>query len=69
MVNLEIKAAEIVSRIHMLVIKMIEGDSDDIIIEELADDVIDVFNNIGCPNVVLTSELNETLEALNENRG
>ena len=32
----------------------------DITIEELADDIIDTFNNIGYPNIVITSELNKT---------
>ena len=29
---------------------------------ELQDDIIDAFNNIGCPNIVTTSELNKILD-------
>ena len=33
----------------------------DITIEELADDIIDAFNNIGCPNIMPASELRKVL--------
>ena len=29
---------------------------------ELSDDIIDAFNNIGCPNIVTISELNKILD-------